>query len=154
MKNEIKKLEHSSYRCQYHIVFAPKYRRKVIYGELKADIGKILRKLCNEKKVEIIELEACSDHIHMLVSIPPYLSISQFMGYIKSKSALMIFDRHANLKYKYGNRHFWATGYFVDTVGKNEKIIKEYIRNQLQEDYISDQIGIEEYVDPFKKENK
>ena len=143
MKNEIKKLEHSSYRCQYHIVFAPKYRRKVIYGELKADIGKILRKLCNEKKVEIIEAEACSDHIHMLVSIPPYLSISQFMGYIKSKSALMIFDRHANLKYKYGNRHFWATGYFVDTVGKNEKIIKEYIRNQLQEDYISDQIGIE-----------
>ena len=154
MKNEIKKLEHSSYRCQYHIVFAPKYRRKVIYGELKADIGKILRKLCNEKKVEIIEAEACSDHIHMLVSIPPYLSISQFMGYIKSKSALMIFDRHANLKYKYGNRHFWETGYFVDTVGKNEKIIKEYIRNQLQEDYISDQIGIEEYVDPFKKENK
>ena len=154
MKNEIKKLEHSSYRCQYHIVFAPKYRRKVIYGELRADIGKILRKLCNEKKVEIIEAEACVDHIHMLVSIPPYLSISQFMGYIKSKSALMIFDRHANLKYKYGNRHFWATGYFVDTVGKNEKIIKEYIRNQLQEDYISDQIGIEEYVDPFKKENK
>ena len=154
MKNEIKKLEHSSYRCQYHIVFAPKYRRKVIYGELKADIGKILRKLCNEKKVEIIEAEACADHIHMLVSIPPYLSISQFMGYIKSKSALMIFDRHANLKYKYGNRHFWATGYFVDTVGKNEKIIKEYIRNQLQEDYISDQIGIEEYVDPFKKGNK
>ena len=154
MKNEIKKLEHSSYRCQYHIVFAPKYRRKVIYGELKADIGKILRKLCNEKKVEIIEAEACPDHIHMLVSIPPYLSISQFMGYIKSKSALMIFDRHANLKYKYGNRHFWATGYFVDTVGKNEKIIKEYIRNQLQEDYIADQIGIEEYIDPFKKENK
>lgn len=154
MKNEIKKLEHSSYRCQYHIVFAPKYRRKVIYGELRADIGKILRKLCNEKKVEIIEAEACTDHIHMLVSIPPYLSISQFMGYIKSKSALMIFDRHANLKYKYGNRHFGATGYFVDTVGKNEKIIKEYIRNQLQEDYISDQIGIEEYMDPFKKEGK
>lgn len=122
MKNEIKKLEHSSYRCQYHIVFAPKYRRKVIYGELKADIGKILRKLCNEKKVEIIEAEACPDHIHMLVSIPPYLSISQFMGYIKSKSALMIFDRHANLKYKYGNRHFWATGYFVET--QQEKMKK------------------------------
>ena len=154
MKNEIKTLEHSSYRCQYHIVFAPKYRRKVIYGELKADIGKILRKLCNEKKVEIIEAEACPDHIHMLVSIPPYLSISQFMGYIKSKSALMIFDRHANLKYKYGNRHFWATGYYVDTVGKNEKVIKEYIRNQLQEDYIADQIGIEEYIDPFKNTDK
>ena len=144
MKNEIKKLEHSSYRCQYHIVFAPKYRRKAIYGEIKADIGKILRKLCNEKKVEIIEAEACPDHIHMLVSIPPYISVSQFMGYIKSKSALMIFDRHANLKYKYGNRHFWATGYFVDTVGKNEKIIREYIRNQMQEDYMADQIGIEE----------
>lgn len=154
MKNEIKKLEHSSYRCQYHIVFAPKYRRKAIYGELKADIGKILRKLCNEKKVEIIEAEACPDHIHMLVSIPPYISVSQFMGYIKSKSALMIFDRHANLKYKYGNRHFWAIGYFVDTVGKNEKIIKEYIRNQMQEDYMADQIGIEEYVDPFKKSEK
>lgn len=134
MKNEIKKLEHSSYRCQYHIVFAPKYRRKVIYGELKADIGKILRKLCNEKKVEIIEAEACPDHIHMLVSIPPYLSISQFMGYIKSKSALMIFDRHANLKYKYGNRHFWATGYFVDTVGKmknNKRIYKKSTARRL-----------------------
>ena len=150
--NDIHSLSHTKWNCKYHIVFAPKYRRKVIYGKLKADIGKILRKLCNEKKVEIIEAEACPDHIHMLVSIPPYLSISQFMGYIKSKSALMIFDRHANLKYKYGNRHFWATGYFVDTVGKNEKIIKEYIRNQLQEDYIADQIGIEEYIDPFKKE--
>ena len=137
MKNEIKKLEHSTYRCQYHIVFAPKYRRKVIYGEIKADIGQILRKLCQEKKVEIIEAEACPDHIHMLISIPPYMSISNFMGYIKSKSALMIFDRHANLKYKYGNRHFWARGYFVDTVGKNEKVIKEYIRNQLQEDDIA-----------------
>ena len=154
MKNEIKKLEHSTYRCQYHIVFAPKYRRKEIYGELKADIGKILRKLCNEKKVEIIEAEACPDHIHMLVSIPPYISISNFMGYIKSKSALMIFDRHANLKYKYGNRHFWAIGYFVDTVGKNEKIIKEYIRNQLEEDYMSDQIGLKEFEDPFKKKEK
>ena len=154
MKNEIKKLDHSSYRCQYHIVFAPKYRRKAIYGELKADIGKILRKLCEEEKVELIEAEACPDNIHMLVSIPPYISISQFMGYIKSKSALIIFDRHANLKYKYGNRHFWATGYFVDTVGKNDKIIREYIRNQLQEDYMADQIGIKEYLDPFSKENK
>ena len=154
MKNEIKKLEYSTYRCQYHTVFAPKYRRKVIYGEIKADIGQILRKLCQEKKVEIIEAEACPDHIHMLISIPPYMSISNFMGYIKSKSALMIFDRHANLKYKYGNRHFWARGYFVDTVGKNEKVIKEYIRNQLREDYEMDQIGIQEYMDPFKKEKK
>ena len=155
MKNEIKKLEHSTYRCQYHIVFAPKYRRKAIYGELKADIGKILRKLCNEKKVEIIEAEACPDHIHMLVSIPPYLSISQFMGYIKSKSALMIFDRHANLKYKYGNRHFWARGYHVDTVGRNKKQAAEYIRNQLQADQMADQIGLKEFVDPFTgRENK
>lgn len=149
MKNEIKKLEHSSYRCQYHIVFAPKYRRKVIYGELRADIGKILRKLCNEKKVEIIEAEACTDHIHMLVSIPPYLSISQFMGYIKSKSALMIFDRHANLKYKYGRRNFWSRGYFVDTVGKNERVIQEYIKNQLERDYVQDQVSLKEYIDPF-----
>ena len=154
MKNEIKHLEHSTHRCQYHIVFAPKYRRKVIYGQLRAEIGKILRKLCNEKKVELIEAEACPDHIHMLVSIPPYLSVSQFMGYIKSKSALMIFDRHANLKYKYGRRNFWSRGYFVDTVGKNEKIIKEYIRNQLQEDYETDQISIEEYIDPFTGEAK
>lgn len=152
MKNEIKKLEHSSYRCQYHIVFAPKYRRKVIYGELKADIGKILRKLCNEKKVEIIEAEACPDHIHMLVSIPPYLSISQFMGYIKSKSALMIFDRHANLKYKYGNRHFWCRGYYVDTVGKNAKKIEEYVRNQMKEDMEYDQMTLKEYIDPFTGE--
>ena len=149
MKNEIKSTAHSKYRCQYHIVFAPKYRRKVIYNELKADIGKILRKLCDEKKVEIIEAQACSDHIHMLVSIPPYLSVAQFMGFLKSKSALMIFDRHANLKYKYGNRNFWARGYFVDTVGRNEKVITEYIRNQLEEDYMSDQISLREYTDPF-----
>ena len=154
MKNEIKHLEHSTYRCQYHIVFAPKYRRKVIYGKIKADIGKMIRKLCNEKKVELIEAEACPDHIHMLVSIPPYISVSQFMGYIKSKSALMIFDRHAQLKYKYGNRNFGARGYYVDKVGKNEKMITEYIRNQMQEDYISDQITIEEYVDPFTGEKK
>ncbi len=103
MKNEIKTLSHSTYRCEYHIVFAPKYRRKAIYGQLRADIGKILRKLCEEKKVEIIEANACPDHIHMLVSVPPYLSIAQFVGFLKGKSALMIFDRHANLKYKYGN---------------------------------------------------
>ena len=121
MKNEIQHLSHSSYRCQYHIVFAPKYRRKEIYGKLRADIGEIIRKLCNEKKVELLEAEACPDHIHILVSIPPYLSVAQFMGYLKSKSALMIFDRHANLKYKYGQRNFWARGYFVDTVGRMKK---------------------------------
>ncbi|MCI7248552.1 MAG: IS200/IS605 family transposase [Clostridiales bacterium] len=152
MKNEILHLSHSSYRCQYHIVFAPKYRRKEIYGKLRADIGEIIRKLCNEKKVELLEAEACPDHIHILVSIPPYLSVAQFMGYLKSKSALMIFDRHANLKYKYGQRNFWARGYFVDTVGKNEKAIRDYIRNQLEEDFMKDQISIKEYMDPFTGE--
>ena len=149
MKNEIKSTAHSKYRCQFHIVFAPKYRRKVIYKELRADIGQIIRKLCDEKKVEIIEAQACPDHIHMLVSIPPYLSVAQFVGTLKSKSALMIFDRHANLKYKYGNRNFWCRGYYVDTVGKNEKKIKEYIKNQLEEDYTKDQITLKEYIDPF-----
>ena len=150
MKNEIKSTAHSKYRCQFHIVFAPKYRRKVIYKELiRSDIGQIIRKLCDEKKVEIIEAQACPDHIHMLVSIPPYLSVAQFVGFLKSKSALMIFDRHANLKYKYGRRNFWARGYFVDTVGRNEKAIKEYIKNQLEEDYMTDQISLKEYIDPF-----
>ena len=114
--NEIKHTAHSSYRCQYHIVFAPKFRRKEIYGQLKKDIGEIIRKLCEQKGVEIIEAEACPDHIHMLVSIPPYISIAQFMGFLKGKSTLMIFDRHANLKYKYGKRSFWCRGYYVDTV--------------------------------------
>ena len=149
MKNEIKTLSHSTYRCEYHIIFAPKYRRKAIYGQLRADIGKILRKLCEEKKVEIIEANACSDHIHMLVSIPPYLSIAQFVGFLKGKSTLMIFDRHANLKYKYGNRHFWCREYFVDTVGRNENAIKQYIQNQLKEDYEYDQMTLKEYIDPF-----
>ena len=149
MKNEVKHTAHSSYRCEYHIVFAPKYRRKIIYRSLRKDIGEIMRKLCNEMKVEIIEAEACPDHIHMLVSIPLYMSVSQFAGTLKSKSALMIFDRHANLKYKYGNRNFWCRGYYVDTVGKNEKLIREYIRDQLEEDYTKDQISMKEYIDPF-----
>ena len=147
--NEIRTTAHSTYRCQYHIVFAPKFRRQEIYGTLKKDIGEILRKLCEQKKVEIIEAEACKDHIHMLVSVPPYLSISQFMGYLKGKSSLMIFDRHANLKYKYGSRHFWCRGYYVDTVGRNKKIIAEYIKNQLEEDCANDQITLKEYIDPF-----
>ena len=149
LKNEIKHLSHSTYRCQYHIVFAPKYRRKVIYGQLRADIGQILRKLCEQKNVEILEATAMPDHIHMLVSIPPYISIAQFMGYIKGKSTLMIFDRHANLKYKYGSRHFWCRGYYVDTVGRNEKVIREYIRNQTEEDYMQDQMSLKEFMDPF-----
>jgi len=130
--SEIKSSAHSKWRCQYHIVFSPKYRRKEIYGQLKKDIGEILRKLCEQKGVEILEAEACIDHIHMLVCIRPYLSVAQFMGFLKGKSSLMIFDRHANLKYKYGSRHFWARGYFVDTVGRNERAIKEYIKNQLE----------------------
>ena len=155
MKNEINHTAHSSYRCEYHIVFAPKYRRKVVYGTIKADIGEIIRKLCKQMKVEIIEAEACADHIHLLVSIPPYMSVSQFVGTLKSKSALMIYDRHANLKYKYGSRSFWCRGYYVDTVGKNERVIKEYIKSQLEEDLASDQISLKEYMDPFtgKKNN-
>ena len=120
-----------------------------IYGKIKEDIGNILRKLCQQKSVEIIEAQACPDHIHMLISIPPKYSVSQIMGYLKGKSSLMIFDRHANLKYKYGNRHFWARGYFVDTVGRNKKAIKAYIQNQLEEDKMSDQISIKEFIDPF-----
>ena len=129
--NDINSLSHSKWRCKYHIVFAPKYRRQGIYGDIRRDIGVILRKLCEQKNVEIIEAELCLDHIHMLVSIPPNQSVSQFVGYLKGKSSLMIFDRHANLKYKYGNRHFWCRGYYVDTVGKNEKKIADYIREQL-----------------------
>ena len=146
---DINSLSHSRWRCKYHIVFAPKYRRQVIYGKIKADVGKILRELCERKGVEIEAAECCKDHIHMLVSIPPQLSVSQFMGYLKSKSSLMIFDRHANLKYKYGNRHFWCRGYFVDTVGKYETAIREYINNQLKEDIMNDQISLKEYMDPF-----
>ncbi len=151
---EIISTSHSKWRCEYHIVFAPKYRRKEIYGKLKADIGDILRKLCEQKKVEIMDATASSDHIHMLVCIPPYISVSEFMGYLKGKSSLMIFDRHANLKYKYGSKHFWARGYFVDTVGRNERAIKEYIRNQLEEDYTKDQMTLKEYVDPFTGSKK
>ena len=147
--NEIKSSAHSKYRCQYHIVFAPKYRRQVIYGQIQKDIGEIIRKLCEQKGVEIIEAEACKNHIHLLVSIPPHLSVAQFMGYLKGKSSLMIFDRHANLKYKYGERKFWCRGYYVDTVGRNKRVIAEYIKNQLEEDFANDQMTIEEYVDSF-----
>ena len=134
-------------------MFAPKYRRKEIYGQIRKDIGEIIRKLCEQKGVEIIEAEACKDHIHLLVSIPPYLSVAQFMGYLKGKSSLMIFDRHANLKYRYGNRHFWCRGYYVDTVGRNKRVIEEYIKNQLEEDFASDQVSLKEYVDPFTGNN-
>ena len=149
--SDINTLSHTTWRCNFHIVFAPKYRRMVIYGKIKEDIGKILRKLYDRKGVMIIEASACPDHIHMLVSIPPKYSVSDFVGYLKGKSSLEIFERHANLKYKYGNRRFWCKGYYVDTVGRNEKAIKKYIAEQLQEDRLSDQLVLKELVDPFEK---
>ena len=145
-------LAHTKWECKYHIVFAPKYRRKAIYGKYKVEIGKILRLLCARKGIEIIEAECCPDHIHMLVAIPPKYSVSQIVGYLKGKNSLMIFDKFANLKYKYGNRHFWCRGYYVTTVGKNQKKIAEYIRTQLQEDIADDQISMKEYLDPFTGE--
>ncbi|MBQ9188460.1 MAG: IS200/IS605 family transposase, partial [Clostridia bacterium] len=140
MAKQENSLAHTKWLCKYHIVFTPKYRRKIIYNQYRESIGKILRQLCNYKGVEILEGHLMPDHVHMLVSIPPKMSISSFMGYIKGKSALMIFDAHANLKYKYGNRHFWCRGYYVDTVGKNAKKIEEYIKNQLKEDLEYDQM--------------
>ena len=145
----IDKLSHTTWKCKYHIVFAPKYRRQVIYRKIKQDIGKILRQLCDLKTVEILEAEACPEHIHMLVSIPPNLSVSQFMGYLKGKVPLMIFDRHANLKYKYGNRHFWCRGYYVNTAGTDTRAITAYIQNQLAEDQALEQLTFKEYIDPF-----
>lgn len=142
-------LSHTQWECKYHIVFAPKYRRQVIYGRIKSDIGKIIREFWERKGIEIIEAELCIDHIHMLVRIPPKFSVSEIMGYIKGKSSLMIFDRHANLKYKYGNRHFLCRGYYVDTDGKNTKKIAKYIRRKLHEDAVTDQISLKEYIDPF-----
>ena len=152
MKLDTDSLAHTQWNCKYHIVFAPKYRRQIMYGKIKTDIGMMLRKLCEYKGIEIIEAEACKDHIHMLVSIPPKYSVSQIMGYLKGKSSLMIFEKYANLKYKYGNRHFWCRGFYVDTVGRNKKAIEQYIRNQLQQDYEDDQLSIKEFVDPFTGE--
>lgn len=143
-------LSHTRWDCKYHIVFSPKFRRKVIYGKLKKDIGKILRELCERKEVEIIEANACTDHIHMLVKIPPKLSVSSFMGYLKGKSTLIIFERYANLKYKYGNRTFWCKGYYVSTVGLNKEKISKYIKEQQEEDMMKDKMTTKEYVDPFK----
>ena len=152
MKLDTDSLAHTKWNCKYHIVFAPKYRRQVIYGKIKADIGKMLRKLCEYKQIEILEAEACKDHIHMLISVPPKYSISQIMGYLKGKSSLMIFEKYANLKYKYGNSHFWCRGFYVDTVGRNKKVIAEYIKNQLHEDHEAEQLSIKEYIDPFTGE--
>ena len=155
MRQDNNSLAYTTWNCKYHIVFAPKYRRQIIYGKYKASIGQILQLLqllCERKGVEIHEAEACPDHIHILVSILPKLSISSFMGYLKGKSSLMIFDRHANLKYKYGNLKFWCRGFYVDTVGRNQKRIEEYIRNQLQEDMIAEQLSHFEEYDPFTGE--
>ena len=143
-------LSHTRWNCKYHIVFIPKYRRKAIYGTIRQDVGQILRQLCLYKNVEIIEAHACIDHIHMLVSIPPKLSVASFMRYLKGKSSLMIYDRHANLKYKHGSRHFWAKGYYVSTVGLNKNTIAKYIREQEDEDKMSDSMTTKEYEDPFK----
>ncbi|MGX7775955.1 IS200/IS605 family transposase [Streptococcus pluranimalium] len=153
MREDNQSLSHTTYNCKYYIVFAPKYRRQIIDGRYKASIGKIIRDLCERKGVVIHDANACSDHIHMLVSIPPKLSVASFMGYLKGKSRLMIFDKHANLKYKYGNRKFWCRGYYVDTVGRTQKAITEYIRNQLQEDIVADQLTLFEIVDPFTGES-
>ena len=152
MGYDIDSLAHTKWRCQYHIVFAPKYRRQIIYGQLKKEIGKILRIICERQGVEIIEANACEDHIHMLVCIPPKLSVSKFMGILKGKSSLMIFDRFANLKYKFSNRHFWSRGYYVDTVGRNKTAIANYIRKQVEEDKIAEQMSLKEYIDPFTGE--
>lgn len=152
MNLDIESLAHTRYNCKYHIVFAPKFRRQVIYGKIKKDIGIMFRKLCQYKGIEILEAEACPDHIHMLLSIPPKYSVAQIMGYMKGKSSLMIFEKYANLKYKYGQRSFWCRGYFVDTVGKNKKVIQEYIRNQRHKDINYEQLTMKEIIDPFTGE--
>ena len=150
MANKAISLSHTKWMCKYHIVFTPKYRRKIIYNQYKTSIRDILKQLCAYKGVEIIEGHLMPDHVHMLVSIPPKMSVSSFMGYLKGKSALMIFDKHANLKYKFGNRHFWAEGYYVSTVGLNEATIKKYRQEQESHDIAMDKLSVKEYEDPFK----
>jgi putative transposase len=149
MANKSDSLAHTKWMCKYHIVFSPKYRRKVIYNQIRKDIGEILRTLCQYKGIEIHEGHLMPDHVHLLVSIPPKYSVSSVMGYLKGKSALMIFERHANLKYKYGNRHFWCEGYYVSTVGLNEETIRKYIEEQEQRDQAMDRLSVKEYKDPF-----
>ena len=143
-------LAHTKWLCKYHLVFTPKYRRKIIYYKLRCDIQDYIKNLCKWKGVEIIEGHMCADHVHLLVSIPPKYSISSFMGYLKGKSAMMVFENHANLKYKFGNRHFWSTGYYVSTVGLNTSTVIKYIREQETADQVSDKLNTKEYRDPFK----
>ena len=147
--NDIQSLAHTTWNCKYHIVFAPKYRRKVFYNEKRMEIGQILRQLCEWKGITILEAEVCPDHVHMLVEIPPKYSVSSVMGFLKGKSSIMIYSKWGNMRYKYRNREFWCRGYYVDTVGKNTKKIKEYIANQLKEDRLNSQLTIED-IDPFK----
>ena len=151
--NDRNSLAHTSWNCKYHIVFAPKYRRKVFYGQRRYDIGQILIELCRWKNVNLLEAEACPDHIHMLVEIPPKISVSSFMGFLKGKSSLMIYEKWGNIRYKYRNRTFWCRGYYVDTTGKNERVIAEYIKNQLKEDEMSDQLTLN-FEDPFTGSKK
>lgn len=148
---DVNSLSHTKWNCKYHIVFAPKFRRKLAYGKLKQDIANILSVLCKRKSVHIVEAEICPDHVHMLVEIPPSMSVSAFVGYLKGKSTLMIFERHANLKYKFGNRHFWSEGYYVSTVGLNEATIRKYIQEQEKYDIMQDKLSVKEYEDPFKE---
>ena len=143
-------LTHTKWMCKYHIVFIPKYRRKMIYHSLRKDLSEIIGRLCQYKGVKIIEGNLMVDHVHLLLMIPPKISVSSFMGYLKGKSTMMLFERHANLKYKLGNRNFWATGYYVSTVGLNEATIRKYIREQEKEDQIEDRVKKKEYIDPFK----
>ena len=150
--NDIHSLAHLKWNCKYHVVFAPKYRRKAFYGEKRLEIGAILRELCKWKGVNIVEAEVCIDHVHMLIEIPPKISVASFLGFLKGKSALMIYERWGNMKFKYRNREFWCKGYYVDTVGKNTARIKEYIANQLKEDQLGEQIKLDFSDDPFKVE--
>jgi putative transposase len=154
MATRAQSLAHTRWLCKYHIVFSPKYRRKIIFNQYRESIGEIIKQLCRYKGVEIIEGHLMPDHVHMLVTIPPKISVAQFMGYLKGKSALMIFDKHANLKYKFGNRHFWAEGYYVSTVGLNEASVAKYIKEQEQHDIAMDKLTVKEYKDPFRGQDK
>ena len=151
MAHKANSLAHTKWLCKYRIVFTPKYRRKVIYNKYREDLREILKMLCDWKGIEVLEGHLMPDHIHMLVSIPPKISVSSFMGYLKGKSSLLMFDRHANLKYKYGNRKFWAEGYYVSTVGLNEATIRKYIREQENADIVQDKLSLKEYENPFDK---
>ena len=150
MANKTNSLSHTKWMCKYHIVFTPKYRRKIIYAQYRESLIDIFKRLCKFKGVEIIEGNMMTNHVHLMLSIPPRIAVSDFMGYLKGKSALMMFDKHANLKYKFGDRHFWSEGYYVSTVGLNESTIRKYIQEQNKKDILKDELSVKEYEDPFK----